>query len=101
MEMPEQANSRCVPPDHQLRSQSGKARPGITKLRRAVEAQGAVLRLIAPAGGTIKRARTTHIDTTAPGILLGESIAKPFTTDLINQLGLHRAWDRAQQVMAQ
>jgi catalase len=33
---------------------------GITKLRRAVEAQGAVLRLLAPSGGTIKKARSTQ-----------------------------------------
>jgi catalase len=133
--------------------------PGITKLRRAVEAQGAVLRLLAPTGGTIKRGRATQIaertflttrsieydalvvaagnawltdvrltvllgelfrhckvigawgdgeqvltaagiDTTAPGIVLGETIAKPYTTQLFAALGLHRAWDRADPAMA-
>ncbi|MFC0623649.1 catalase [Kribbella deserti] len=127
--------------------------PGISKLRRSVEAQGAVLRLVAPFGGTIRRARSTltvertflttrsieydailvaagnpslqdlkltvllgemfrhckvigawgdgdqvltaaGIDTTAPGILLSETIAKPYTTELFAALGLHRAWDR-------
>ncbi len=127
---------------------------GITKLRRAVEAQGAVLRLLAPSGGAIKRARSTQpvdrtflttrsieydalvvaagnplltdikltvllgelfrhckvigawgdgdqvltaagIDTTAPGIILGETIAKPYTTELLAAVGLHRAWDRS------
>ncbi|TCM38189.1 catalase [Kribbella sp. VKM Ac-2568] len=133
---------------------------GITKLRRAVEAQGAVLRLLAPSGGTVKRGRSTQlvertflttrsieydalviaagnpslkdikltvllgelfrhckvigawgdgeqvltaagIDTAAPGIVLGDSIAKPYTTDLLAAVGLHRAWDRAELVMAQ
>jgi catalase len=131
---------------------------GITKLRRAVEAQGAVLRLVAPSGGTIKRGRSTQtvdrtflttrsieydalvvaagnpslsdikltvllgelfrhckvigawgdgakvltaagIDTTAPGIIVGDTIAKPYTTDLFAALGLHRAWARSKLVM--
>ena len=126
---------------------------GITKLRRAVEAQGPVLRLLAPSGGTIKRARSTQpvdrtfphhpldrvrrhsrcrgqpnadrrqadgptrgdlrhgkvigawgdgdqiltaagIDTTAPGVVLAEAVAKPYTTELFAAVGLHRAWDR-------
>ena len=41
------------------------------------------------------------IDTTAPGIVLGDSVAKPYTTDLLTAVGLHRAWDRAALVMAQ
>ncbi|MEV6415809.1 catalase [Kribbella sp. NPDC051718] len=128
---------------------------GITKLRRAVEAQGAVLRLLAPVGGTIKRARSTQpvdrtflttrsieydaviiaagnsylndikltvllgelfrhckvlgawgdgdqvltaagIDATAPGILLADTIAKPYTTELFAAIGLHRVWNRAE-----
>ncbi|RZU15630.1 catalase [Kribbella rubisoli] len=127
---------------------------GITKLRRAVEAKGAVLRLVAPSGGTIKRGRSSQpvertflttrsieydavvvaagnptltdprltvllgelfrhckviaawgdgvdvltaagIDTTAPGIVLGDTIAKPYTTELVAAVGLHRAWDRS------
>ena len=127
---------------------------GITKLRRAVEAQGAVLRLVAPSGGTIKRGRTTQpvdrtflttrsieydailvaagnpgltdprltvllgemfrhykviggwgdgdqvltaagIDTTAPGVILAETVAKPYTIELFGAVGLHRAWDRS------
>ncbi|MEV5967015.1 catalase [Kribbella sp. NPDC051952] len=126
---------------------------GITKLRRAVTAQGAVLRVLAPSGGMIKRGRTTQlvertflttrsieydavivasgnpdlvdvkltvllgelfrhckvigawgdgdqvltaagIDTSAPGIVLGETVAKAYTADLFAALGLHRAWDR-------
>ncbi|MGY4769064.1 catalase-related domain-containing protein, partial [Kribbella sp. CWNU-51] len=133
---------------------------GITKLRRAVEAQGAVLRLLAPSGGTIKRGRSTQtvdrtflttrsieydavvvaagnpalsdikltvllgelfrhckvigawgdgakvltaagIDTTAPGIILGDTIAKPYTTGLFAALGLHRAWARSKLVMTE
>ncbi|MEV8378748.1 catalase [Kribbella sp. NPDC056861] len=131
---------------------------GITKLRRAVEAQGAVLRLLAPSGGTIKKARSTQpvertflttrsieydavlvaagnpalkdikltvllgelfrhckvigawgdgaevltaagIDTSAPGILLADTIGKPYTTELFAALGLHRVWDRAEVIM--
>ncbi|MGW6276999.1 catalase [Kribbella sp. NPDC055071] len=128
---------------------------GITKLRRAVEAQGAVLRLLAPSGGEIKRGRSRQtvdrtllttrsieydalvvaagnpaladvkltvllgelfrhckvigawgdgdqvlsaagIDTSAAGIVLGETVAKPYTADLFAAVGLHRAWDRTQ-----
>jgi catalase len=119
----------------------------------AVEAQGAVLRVLAPSGGMIKKGRssqvvdrtflttrsieydalvvaagnpllqdirltvllgelfrhckaigawgdgdqvltTAGIDLTAPGIVLGETVAKPYTTDLFAAVGLHRAWDR-------
>ncbi len=129
---------------------------GINKLRRSVNAQGAVLRLLAPSGGTIKRGRSTQpvdrtflttrsieydavvvaagnssledvrltvllaelfrhckvigawgdgdqvliaagIDTAAPGIVLGETIAKPYTSELFAAVGLHRAWDRTSQ----
>jgi catalase len=132
---------------------------GVTKLRRAVEAQGAVLRVIAPAGGTVKKGRSEQIvertllttrsieydavvvaggipdftdiklsillgelfrhckviaawgdgdqvlaaagiDTTAPGVVLADAVAKPFTAELLNAVGLHRAWDRAAQIMA-
>jgi len=132
---------------------------GITKLRRAVEAQRAVLRVIAPAGGVVKRGRSEQvvertflttrsieydavviasgiadlkdiklsvllaelfqhckvigawgdgdqvlaaagIDTAAPGVLLGEDIAKPFTSELLDAIGLHRVWERADLVMA-
>ncbi|MFF1819708.1 hypothetical protein ACFVWG_20580 [Kribbella sp. NPDC058245] len=41
------------------------------------------------------------VDTTAPGIVLGDAIGKPFTTELFAAVGLHRAWDRAQQVTAE
>ena len=134
---------------------NGSDLAGITKLRRAVEAQGAVLRLLAPSGGTIKRGRSTQtadrtfltsrsieydavvvaagtpslthpkltvlldelfrhckvigawgdgdqvlaaagIDTKAPGILLAEAVAKPYTTDLFAAVGLHRVWDRTE-----
>jgi catalase len=131
---------------------------GIGKLRRAVEAKGAVLRVMAPAGGILKKGRaqqtvertflTTRsveydavvvaggiaelkdikltvllqevfrhckvigawgdgarvlanagIDTGAPGILLADEVAKPFTTELLENLGLHRVWERAETVM--
>jgi catalase len=132
---------------------------GIGKLRRAVEAQGAILRVLAPVGGVLKKGRAEQIvertfltarsiefdavvvaggtaglrdvkltvllqeafrhckalaawgdgaqvladagiDTTAPGILLAEAVAKPFTTELVEALGLHRVWARAEHVMS-
>jgi catalase len=132
---------------------------GITRLRRAVEAQGAVLRLIAPFGGVLTKGRSEHIiertllttrsieydavvvaagipdfadiklsillaelfrhckvigawgdgqqvltaagiDTSAPGVLVGESTAKPFTSTLLAAVGMHRVWERAELVMA-
>jgi catalase len=131
---------------------------GIGKLRTALAAKGAVLRVIAPVGGTLgKGARTeviertfattrsiefdaiiiaggagsladikltvllqeafrhakvigawgdgaqalttAGIDTTAPGILLGDSVVAAFTNGLIKAVGLHRVWDRAALVM--
>lgn len=36
------------------------------------------------------------IDTSASGIVLGETVAKPYTTDLLAAVGLHRAWDRTE-----
>jgi catalase len=132
---------------------------GIGKLRTALAAQGAVVRVIAPVGGTLgKGARsvavdrtfattrsiefdavlvaggagsladikltvllqeafrhakvlgawgdgaealtTAGIDTTAPGILLGDTVVAAFTKALVGAVGLHRVWDRAPLVMA-
>ncbi|WNV85927.1 catalase [Umezawaea sp. Da 62-37] len=126
---------------------------GIGKLRKAVEAKGAVLHVVAQIGGELKRGRATEtvertflatrsieydavvvaagtvandprlvvllqeafrhckalgawgdgaavleaagIDTSAAGVVLGDSVAKPYTTALLTALGKHRAWDRA------
>ncbi|AUI60241.1 catalase [Amycolatopsis sp. BJA-103] len=131
---------------------------GIGKLRRTVEAQGAVLRVLAPAGGTLKRGRGQQavertfltarsiefdavvvaggtaglhdikltvllqetfrhckaigawgdgrqvlldagIDVDAPGIVLADEVAKPFSSELLATVGLHRVWERAERVM--
>jgi catalase len=126
---------------------------GISKLRKAVEAQGAVLRVIAEVGGVLAKGRaqetvertllatrsieydavviaagaTVHdprlavllqeafrhckvlgawgdgaavleaagIDTTAPGVVLGDTMVKPYSTELLAAVGRHRVWDRA------
>jgi catalase len=44
--------------------------------------------------------RTAGIDTTAPGILLGDAVVAAYTKNVIEAVGLHRVWDRAPQVMA-
>ena len=40
------------------------------------------------------------IDLGAPGVTIGETVAKPFAAELVAALGLHRSWDRAALVMA-
>jgi catalase len=40
------------------------------------------------------------IDLDSPGVLAGTSVAKKFTDELVAAVGLHRAWARADQVMA-
>ncbi len=40
------------------------------------------------------------IDLDAPGVAVGASVDKAFTDTLVTALGLHRAWDRAELVMA-
>jgi catalase len=40
------------------------------------------------------------IDLGSPGVLVGTTVAKKFTDDLITAVGLHRAWARADAVMA-
>jgi catalase len=40
------------------------------------------------------------IDIGAPGILLGNAVAKKFNDELVAAVGLHRAWARAELVMA-
>jgi catalase len=40
------------------------------------------------------------IDLDGPGVVVGESVDKTFTDALVTALGLHRAWDRADLVMA-
>ncbi len=133
---------------------------GVEKLRKALAARGAVLRVIAPVGGVLKRGGTSTavertflttrsvefdavvvaggvggledvkltvllqeafrhckvlgawgdgeqvltaagIDTAAPGVLLGASPVKAYTTELVAALGLHRVWERAERVMAE
>jgi catalase len=133
---------------------------GIGKLRKAVEAQGGVLRVVAPVGGVLKKnsteeiiertlastrsveydavviaggtgdfkdikltvllqemfrhckvigawgdgsqvLETAGIDTSAPGILLGDTLTKQYITGLLEAIGLHRVWARAELVMAQ
>ena len=36
----------------------------------------------------------------SPGVSTGESVNRGFSTDLVTALGLHRAWDRATDVMS-
>jgi catalase len=125
---------------------------GIAKLRKAVEGQGAVLRVIAEVGGVLGKGRgkevvertlpatrsvefdavliahgttvfdprlavllqeafrhckvlgawgdgadllrSAGIDTTAPGVLLADTMVKPYPTELVTAIGLHRVWDR-------
>ncbi|WP_410656956.1 catalase [Amycolatopsis sp. lyj-112] len=137
---------------------SGADLGGIGKLRRTVEAQGAILRVLAPVGGTLKRGRGQQpvartfltarsiefdavvvaggtaglhdikltvllqemfrhckvigawgdgrqvltdagIDADAPGIVLADEVAKPFSAELVKSVGLHRVWERAERVM--
>jgi len=132
---------------------------GIGKIRTAIEAEGAFVRIIAPIGGVLKKGArseiiertllttrsieydavlvaggagaladikltvllqeafrhakvlgawgdgeqaliTAGIDTSAPGILLGDSVVAAYTKKLIQAVGLHRVWDRAPLVMA-
>jgi catalase len=40
------------------------------------------------------------IDLEGPGVAVGTSLDKSFTDTLIAALGRHRAWDRAELVMA-
>jgi catalase len=40
------------------------------------------------------------IDVKAPGVSVGESVDRTFTDTLVAAVGLHRAWDRADLVMA-
>ena len=138
---------------------SGSDLAGIAKLRASLAKQGAVLRVIAPIGGTLgKGARAMPVDRTlltarsiefdaivvagrtAPtgditlvlllqeafrhckamaawgdggailesagigldqaGVSTGASVDRAFTAGLVAALGLHRAWDRAPDVMA-
>jgi catalase len=37
--------------------------------------------------------------TAGPGVLTGDTVAKPFTDQLIAEMGMHRVWDRAPDVM--
>jgi catalase len=132
---------------------------GIGKVRKALAAQGAFVRVIAPVGGVLKKGaaseiiertllttrsveydailvaggtggladiklsvllqeafrhakvlgawgdgeqtlRAAGIDTTAPGVLIGDSVVAAYTKDLIAAVGLHRVWDRTPLVMA-
>ncbi|EMD23411.1 Catalase [Amycolatopsis azurea DSM 43854] len=137
---------------------SGADLAGVGKLRRAVEAKGGILRVLAPVGGTLKRGRGQQpvsrtfltarsiefdavvvadgtaglqdvkltvllqeafrhckvigawgdgvqvltdagIDVGAPGMVLADEVAKPFSTELVDGVGLHRVWERAERVM--
>ena len=132
---------------------------GVSALRKAAVAQGAVVRVIAPTGGFVSSGRTklvvdralpgtrsieydavvvaggtaglhdiklsvlldemfrhckaigawgdgetvlldANIDVKAPGVLLGDKASVTFAKDLFKAMGLHRAWARAELVMA-
>ena len=49
-------------------------------------------------GAAVLQAAGIALD--SAGIVVGDSVAKAFTGGLTDALGLHRAWDRAAQVMA-
>jgi catalase len=133
---------------------------GIGKLRKAVQEQGGVLRVVAPVGGVLRKNSTEEIiertlastrsveydavviaggtgdfkdikltvllqemfrhckvigawgdgaqvleaagiDASAPGILLGDTLTKQYITGLLEAVGLHRVWARAELVMTQ
>jgi len=59
-----------------------------------------VIEVIGAWGDGVEAPRTAGIDTTAPGVLLGESVVAAYTKQLVAAVGLHRAWDRAPLVMA-
>ncbi|MDN3353600.1 catalase [Actinomadura sp. DC4] len=132
---------------------------GIGKLRKAVEDEGAVLRVIAPTGGVLTKGRTKEIiertlpstrsveydavlvaggvgglkdvkltvllqevfrhckvigtwgdgrqvleaagvDPSAPGVLHNDTLTKQYTGEVLEAVGLHRVWARAELIMA-
>ena len=44
--------------------------------------------------------RDTGVDLSGPGVVLSAAVDKSFIDELVRALGLHRAWDRAELVMA-
>jgi catalase len=133
---------------------------GIGKLRKAVQDEGAVLRVIAPVGGVLTKGRAKEIieralpstrsveydavlvaggigdlkgvkltvllqevfrhckvigtwgdgrqvlkgagiDPSAPGVLHNDTLTKQYTSEVLEAVGLHRVWERAELVMAE
>ena len=86
---------------------------GISNIRKAAAKLGATALVIAPVGGvlssgarqetvdrTLLTTRSVEFDADAPGVVTGDTAGKSFTDQLAAAVGMHRAWDRAPDVMA-
>ena len=58
------------------------------------------LKAIGAWGDGVLQLDRASIPATGPGILVGEGVTRELTNALVDALGRHRAWDRAEQVMA-
>ncbi len=57
-------------------------------------------KLVGAWGDGVDALTASGIDLDAPGMVVGETVVRAFTDQVVNGLGLHRAWDRAVDVMA-
>ena len=102
---PHRADRRAHVADHpvdRVRRRRGRARAAPTSTtsscRSCCRRPSGTARRSAP-GATAPVLTAAGIDTTAPGVLVGESTAKPFTSELLDAVGMHRVWERAELVM--
>jgi catalase len=58
------------------------------------------LKAIGAWGDGVLQLERAGVPATGPGIVIGESVVREFTTELASAVGRHRAWERAEQVMS-
>ena len=51
-------------------------------------------------GDGVQQLELVGVPAAGPGIVVGDGVAREFTGELVTALGKHRAWERAEQVMA-
>ncbi|MCW2724189.1 MAG: katE [Frankiales bacterium] len=51
-------------------------------------------------GDAAELLKALGVSTDDPGVVVGDGVAKEFTTELVAAVGLHRAWDRESAMMA-
>jgi catalase len=79
-----------------------KGQPATADIKLVVLLQEAFrhCKLVGAWGDGVDTLSASGIDVDAPGVVVGDTVVRAFTDEVIRGVGLHRVWDRAADVMA-